>query len=48
MIIHMIEDLSSSWMPQDGGNYIVKIFVWDGMDNPSPLSDVTTNNISVG
>lgn len=43
----MIEDLSSSWMPQDGGNYIVKISVWDGMDNPSPLSDVTTNNISI-
>jgi hypothetical protein len=38
-------DLSVSWTPQDAGTFTIKMFVWDGFDNPSPLSQVLTNNI---
>jgi hypothetical protein len=40
-------DLSISWLPQDAGNYTVKMFVWDRIENPSPLSDVAVSSISV-
>jgi hypothetical protein len=40
-------DLSISWMPKDSGNYTVKMFVWDGFENASPLSNMTTSNISI-
>ena len=26
------------WIPEDVGNYTIDIFVWDGLDNPIPLS----------
>jgi len=26
------------WIPDDIGNYTIEVFVWDGLDNPIPLS----------
>lgn len=40
-------DVSTSWTPQSGGDYTVKIFVWDGFENPMPLSMPTSSNIGV-
>lgn len=43
-----IANVSISWMPRDSGNYTVKVFVWDDIYNPLPLSDVTISNIHIG
>jgi len=40
--------MSTSWTPQDVGKYTIKIFIWDGMDLPSPLCDLMTRSINVG
>jgi len=40
-------DVSTSWTPEAGGNYTVKIFVWDGISTPMPLSQVTEKTIAV-
>lgn len=40
-------ELSSTWMPKDSGMYTFKIFVWDGLDNPLPLSTGAVRNINV-
>jgi hypothetical protein len=39
-------ELSTSWTPQKIGAFTIKMFMWDGFDSPSPLSQVLTNNIS--
>ncbi len=31
-------DISRPWMPEQSGQYTVNIFVWDGIDSPTPLS----------
>jgi hypothetical protein len=42
-----VADLSISWMPEGDGNYTVKLFVWDGFENPLPLSNMMINHINV-
>ncbi|HEX7032265.1 MAG TPA: Ig-like domain-containing protein, partial [Nitrososphaera sp.] len=41
-------DISLSWTPEEAGDYMVRIFVWDKLQPPAqPLSTVTTMNIEV-
>jgi len=39
--------VSALWTPIDTGVYNIKIFVWDGMDHPSPLSNPATSTIEI-
>lgn len=41
-------DLASSWTPGGVGTYTIKVFIWDDMDSPSPLTEAASNNIIVG
>jgi hypothetical protein len=40
-------DFSSEWVPEEQGNYTVQIFVWDSMENPSPLSTVVVKEKTI-
>ena len=37
-----------SWEPTLPGNYIVEIFVWDGIDSATPLTEKTEYSLNVG
>ncbi len=40
--------VSRSWIPQEPGNYVIKVFVWDKLDqSPMALSEVGLSTISV-
>jgi hypothetical protein len=36
-----------SWTPDTPGRYVATIFVWEGIDNPSPLSHTISMPITV-
>ena len=38
---------SLSWTPNESGEYIAEVFVWEGLNNHSALSEYTTLQISV-
>lgn len=38
---------SVSWMPQEPGNYVVKIFIWSGIKQPFPLSPAIEFDVTV-
>lgn len=35
-----LSETVQSWVPKEGGNYRIQVFIWDGLDNPLPLSPV--------
>ena len=35
-----------SWPPNTSGKFVVEIFVWESFDNPDPLSEVHTLNLT--
>jgi hypothetical protein len=40
-------EVSSSWIAEDYGTYTIEIFIWNSLDNPSPLSQKTTTKIEI-
>lgn len=43
-----IGDVTISWIPKDIGTYAIKILVWDGFDDPLPLSDMVVMHMTIG
>lgn len=39
--------LKSAWQPTNLGNYVIEIYIWESLDNPTALSPKTTLPISV-
>ncbi len=35
-----------SWTPNTSGKFLVEIYVWEGLDEPNPLSEVLTLNLT--
>ena len=35
-----------SWTPNTSGKFLVEIYVWEGLDEPNPLSKVLTLNLT--
>ena len=35
-----------SWTPNTAGKFIVEIYVWEGLEEPNPLSEVLTLNLT--
>lgn len=33
-------EIEQDWISEENGDYIAKVFIWDKLDNPSPLSDM--------
>jgi len=40
-------DVSQSWIPKKSGVYYVETFVWNSLNNPTPLSDLVSASITV-
>ena len=40
-------DISQSWIPNKSGEYYVETFVWNSLNNPTPLSNLMSTSIAV-
>ncbi len=38
---------AQSWIPNESGNYHIRIFVWDSLDNPEALSPPLSMTVNV-
>ena len=41
-------DVSQSWTPKKMGEYTVETFVWHALNDPTPLSSVSTTKVTIG
>ena len=41
-------DVSQSWTPKKMGEYTVETFVWHALNDPTPLSSISTSKVTIG
>ena len=39
--------IEQTWTPENAGAYSIKVFIWDDLEMPSPLTDVETSTLRV-
>ena len=45
---HGTSSTATQWNPQEVGRYTIEVFVWDSLTNQSPLTGISTLEITVG